>query len=284
MISHCAQLYNFKKVNNLFCIKEPVNGRWILPIYWERRRKQMKRTLSFMLVAVLCLAPSLPVLAEGAPSTVTYDEITDVDVLIDMALNQLATQPMVLSDDEEEITTLYVDQLLSRTTFNNGTIQEEYATSAIAIADTNGRQLTINEFVNARTSNYVENDNESYNGIYVVNTTYYTLRIENGGLLRKYVKITKAVATIQNSNQSNTPPGSGIIHCGFNKWDTSQNKYLNFQCSPTVAIQSFTLDCSEFSEEVTEETVPYVWFSKIDVTLVNNHVIETEVILLTPYM
>lgn len=156
----------------------------------------LKKRLASLLSLALCASVFFSGTAYAAEPeeanedyVVTYsaEEITDADTLLELALSDLPATisddgitPLRLSDDDE----LTVDQLLERREYRDGHVEEDRASTNLAIVDENGVKATRETIKNgalngSNTSNsttakatlyysyYFTNDNEQYGGLYV---------------------------------------------------------------------------------------------------------------------
>ncbi len=195
----------------------------------------------------------------------TFEEVTDVDELIAIGLEQLAAQPCALSlENEEESTVLEVSQLLSRTVYPDGTEEREYVVSGITVLDQEGNAVLVSELAKAADSTITDQQTGSKNGIVVVVNMYTTMRVQ--GALQITFRFDKMITYIHNENNSSTPPTkvvnmywhSGVGHTANN------TKYLE----ATTPLQSSTL-ISQHSQFEESREYTYSWICQGDVYLSN---------------
>ena len=107
---------------------------------------------------------------------VEYDEITDVNQLLQMGIEEYQKTPKVRNQSEnEEIT---VKQLLSITEYDDGTIEKEYCVTGLGMVDKSGKNVSAAQI--ARADSPVNKDKQVSNyGVTLVCSLYTTMRLDS---------------------------------------------------------------------------------------------------------
>ena len=151
---------------------------------------------------------------------VEYDEITDVNQLLQMGIEEYQKTPKVRNQSEnEEIT---VKQLLSITEYDDGTIEKEYCVTGLGMVDKSGKNVSAAQI--ARADSPVNKDKQVSNyGVTLVCSLYTTMRLDSVFDMPLF-RVDKVTTTILRtgsvypgngstaSNQSFTIPGSANFY------------------------------------------------------------------------
>lgn len=137
----------------------------------------MKKFLAFICMSVFLLESTYNVYATEPNvviSEVIYDEVIDVDELIQLGIEQYRGKPMTRSDTEKD--SLTVTQVLGEKEYANGEKERTICISEIAIMDQDGKQLTERAIAYSSGHNYGE---EVTDGVTLICTIYATMKISD---------------------------------------------------------------------------------------------------------
>lgn len=241
-------------------------------------KRNIQKGIAFVLCGMLAFTcAGMQVNAEEDVQTARYEEITDISQLIQLGLEQKAVSPSVYTCDNgtEEETVLCAEQILSKTTYADGTVEETYVKSGISLLDENGELLPLSAIDSAMN----RTGSGSYNGVIVNVNVYYTVRSDVSDLSVLF-RMDKVVTTIHNENNSSTPPIRGenrYMHMAYDIYN-SQSFYLE----PSTKIQSSTL-VSSHSQFCLSEKDFYSWAAIAYITLSDGHEIAVQVRVGTVY-
>ncbi len=161
----------------------------------------VKRTLSMLTATAIFCSLSIPAFAQSPSSdengeyVVTYraEPVTDIDALVALA----AQQPKAASSEEEDDGLLRVKQLTEVREYVDGSIEKDYAESAIALAAENELALAVDVPGDQTKSDGVSGFDVSF-------TFYYTIRSQNGGYFFKADETVTSVEKYANSSNRMT--------------------------------------------------------------------------------
>lgn len=163
----------------------------------------MKKWIAIVLCATLLLFVTPAAFALDTEvkciSYKTYEEITDTDGLIQLALSQSAGQPRTLSKNEadSQLTSLQAKQLLEEKVYSDGVVEKVYASTAIQrLAVANGA--------------YDESSSAFDYGVTLMNTINYSTRIVLGEV---QCRINFIRTTVTCSTTNAVQPTNGNHYC-----------------------------------------------------------------------
>lgn len=162
---------------------------------------------------------------------VNYAEVTDVDELLRMGIEQKKEYPEIRSAGKD---TLTVKQLLSVTEYEDGTIEKEFCINEIGAVDKEGERITAEQFAYSSGSN--GNSATNY-GVTLVCTIYATMRVSDVPSANQVTyRCDKVTSTLVRGGE--IYPGTGTTeYC-----HTKGNEYKKAAFTASVAInQSYTL-------------------------------------------
>ena len=186
--------------------------------------KKFKSMLALLAASVLAVACSVPVFAADAEmsepvseedvtciSGTSYEEIMDLDILLDMAVEMyqgtaynLQRAPR-LQDETEESYGIVVPQLLAKKNYSDGSAETEYVYNTIILADENGNPMTTESTIETINKTY-EDSGRADCEVYGAQKVYTTERCEYDEFLDMSLsaKITKISSMAQSGLASDT--------------------------------------------------------------------------------
>ena len=191
---------------------------------------------------------------------VEYDEITDVNQLLQMGIEEYQKTPKVRNQSEnEEIT---VKQLLSITEYDDGTIEKEYCVTGLGMVDKSGKNVSAAQI--ARADSPVNKDKQVSNyGVTLVCSLYTTMRLDSVFDMSLF-RVDKVTTTILRTGS--VYPGNGSTR--YNHQRGNEFKSVPFTAS-TASNQSFTIPGSANFYHSSPEPLAGGLVAQSDVSLSN---------------
>lgn len=200
----------------------------------------MKKIISMLLsVCVIVFITNISIFAMPNTDTyitkniTTYEEITDLDKLIDLGIEQYKTNPQKFSNENDY--TLKVDQLVKETEYLNGTVDKQYVQNSIIITDDNGMPLSIETLADFP-GQFWGSKNDS--GVTVVLNVYMTQRIPEEFPHGVVYRVDKVVTELNKSGSIYPVGGSHGYDCRMG----DVHKSAIITPLQSLSYQSFTLN------------------------------------------
>lgn len=207
--------------------------------------------------------------ASNVVSITKNEQITDVNGLLSMALENARTQNQLAKRMDDELS---VKQLIERVEYADGSVEESYAYSIIAVLDDNGNVIPTRKLLDQNRSARASGSNSGYyNNVTIVTTINYTSSMTS--LADLSFKLTSSSHTVANANISKTPPVSGTICGGYNPAQCEYYRSRSVSYSASLATQNNTLSYDGAQYTVVTE-YPNVWYANTIVNFSNGKEIQ----------
>lgn len=148
-----------------------------------KTKKSLKKLTAALLILTLLVPGFSSVLAQEVDknpciSVTTYEEITDQDALLDLALEQLAAKPMTMDADSTDSGSeeIVATQLLAEREYQDGTTIKDYAATSFLLIDESGKKMTASDVIVDQNKTVTG----SYRNSYTTVTAYYQLNWGSG--------------------------------------------------------------------------------------------------------